>query len=82
MSWINSRHLATDDSAGAAAQSLKSTMDSLGSEPLSDLDQDACIEVLTELIQEDGEKVYRLFWDSGGPGAGADHESIYKFRDR
>jgi len=29
-----------------------------------------------------GKIVYSVFWDSGGPGAGADFEFIYKWRDR
>jgi len=29
-----------------------------------------------------GKIVYNVFWDSGGPGAGADYECIYKWRDR
>jgi hypothetical protein len=49
---------------------------------MSDLDADACVEVVTEILHEEGEWVYRLFWDSGGPGAGAEYEKIYKFRDR
>lgn len=36
---------------------------------------------LSERIYEEGERVLNLFWDSGGPGAGADCESIYKFRN-
>ena len=31
-------------------------------------------------IPNEGEEVYSLVWDSGGPGAGSDSETIYKFR--
>jgi hypothetical protein len=34
---------------------------------------------LRELIIEEGEEVYCLCWDSGGPGAGADCERIYLY---
>lgn len=34
-----------------------------------------------ELIKEQGDCVCSLFWDSGGPGAGADYEQIYKYKD-
>jgi len=40
-----------------------------------------CDEILSELIIEEGEIVYALQWDSGGPGAGAGYEVVYKFRD-
>jgi hypothetical protein len=48
---------------------------------VDELDHEACLKVLSELIFEEGEIVFRLFWDSGGPGRGADEELIYKFRD-
>ena len=32
-----------------------------------------------EKIIEEGEIAYKLYWDSGGPGAGADSEIIYKY---
>lgn len=28
-------------------------------------------------VLEEGELVYSLYWDSGGPGAGAEYESVY-----
>lgn len=34
---------------------------------------------LRDTIIEQGEEVYQLFWDSGGPGAGADSECIYRY---
>ena len=36
---------------------------------------------LQERIYEEGERVLSLFWDSGGPGAGADYEAVYKFQN-
>ncbi|MBD2393545.1 hypothetical protein H6G11_04655 [Cyanobacterium aponinum FACHB-4101] len=33
-----------------------------------------------ELMQEEGEVVYSLCWDSGTPGAGADCELIYSWK--
>jgi hypothetical protein len=30
-------------------------------------------------VLEAGEIAYKLYWDSGGPGAGADFEIIYKY---
>ena len=35
-----------------------------------------------EKIIEEGETAYKLYWDSGGPGAGADYEVIYKYADK
>ena len=43
------------------------------------IDVDAALEVLEELILEQGNVVYRLDWDSGGPGSGADSERVYTF---
>jgi hypothetical protein len=37
-------------------------------------------ETLREKIIEEGEEIYCLCWDSGGPGAGADCERIYLFK--
>jgi hypothetical protein len=28
-----------------------------------------------------GEEVFSVFWDSGAPGAGAEYESVFKWRD-
>ena len=47
---------------------------------MGELNVDECIEILTEIIQEKGEVVYSQYWDSGGPGAGADVDLIYKYR--
>jgi hypothetical protein len=44
-------------------------------------DSDRWVEVLSELIYEEGEDVFRHDWDSGGPGAGANSEIVYRFRD-
>lgn len=33
-----------------------------------------------EDITEYGEQVYSLFWDSGGPGGGAEYEYIYRYQ--
>jgi hypothetical protein len=44
-------------------------------------DIDSWIEVLSEVIGEQGQIVFRHRWDSGGPGAGAGAEIVYKFRD-
>jgi hypothetical protein len=46
-----------------------------------ELDLDTCLNIFFELIREQGEEVCSLYWDSGGPGAGAGTEKIYKFRD-
>jgi len=48
---------------------------------LREFDTRACAEILSELILEEGEIVYSLQWDSGGPAAGAGYEVVYKFRD-
>jgi hypothetical protein len=37
-------------------------------------------EITSELIIEEGEIVYGLQWDSGGPAAGTGYEAVYKFR--
>lgn len=46
-----------------------------------DLDQDFCLELFEEIVLEQGKKVFSSNWDSSGPGAGADSEVIYSFRD-
>jgi hypothetical protein len=48
---------------------------------MGEIDVGECIEILTEIIHEKGEVVFREYWDSGGPGAGADVECIYKYRE-
>jgi hypothetical protein len=48
---------------------------------MGETDIDECIMILTEIIHEQGEVVFREYWDSGGPGAGADVDLIYKYRD-
>lgn len=48
---------------------------------MGEFDTGACAEILSELIMEEGEIVYGLEWDSGGPGAGAGYEAVYKFKD-
>ena len=48
---------------------------------MGEFDTSARAEILSELIIEEGEIVYALQWDSGGPGAGAGYEVVYKFRD-
>ncbi|UCG87838.1 MAG: hypothetical protein JSW71_04630 [Gemmatimonadota bacterium] len=45
------------------------------------IDVDAGLEVLQELILEQGEVVFESCWDSGAPGAGAGTEVLYLFRD-
>jgi hypothetical protein len=49
---------------------------------MAEMDLEACRELVEEMIFEEGQKVYDLYWDSGGSGAGADSEVVYKFRDR
>ena len=44
-------------------------------------DLDIWTEVLPDLIREKGKKVFEHDWDSGGPGAGAGTEVIYRFQD-
>ncbi|HPF72477.1 MAG TPA: hypothetical protein PLX09_02625 [Xanthomonadaceae bacterium] len=46
------------------------------------LDEEAALEVLETLIDEQGEPVYRLDWDSGSPGAGSGCECVYRFADQ
>jgi len=36
----------------------------------------------TEIFCEKGEKVFEQFWDSGGPGAGADSECVFLYEGR
>jgi hypothetical protein len=48
---------------------------------MGEFDTSACAEILSELIIEEGEIVYSLQWDSGGPAAGAGYEVVYKFKD-
>jgi hypothetical protein len=43
-------------------------------------DNENCSEILSELILEEGEIVYDLCWDSGGPAAGGGSEVVCKFR--
>lgn len=40
-----------------------------------------CEEILSEVIMEEGEIIYGLQWDSGGPAIGSGYEIVYKFRD-
>ena len=40
-----------------------------------------CDKILSEVIMEEGEIVYCLYWDSGSPAVGGGYEIIYKFRD-
>jgi hypothetical protein len=47
---------------------------------MGELDHDACLEFLKELVLKEGKTVYSLFWDSGGPGGGAGSEAIIKFK--
>jgi hypothetical protein len=49
---------------------------------MCELDVDACLEILTELIRNDGDPVYSYHWDSGNPGAGAWTDFVFKYRDR
>jgi len=35
-----------------------------------------------EQLMEEQEPVYSMFWDSGGPGAGADAEEVYRWGDK
>ncbi len=44
-------------------------------------DTDIWVEVLTDIIFEKGKQVFVHEWDSGGPGAGAGAEVIYRFQD-
>lgn len=37
---------------------------------------------LYDWVPRYGEEVFSLYWDSGGPGAGAGIESVYRFADR
>jgi hypothetical protein len=39
-----------------------------------------CDEILSELILEEGEIVYVLQWEGGGPCTGGGYEVVYKFR--
>jgi hypothetical protein len=47
-----------------------------------DNDEEFSDEELTERVCEEGDWVLSLHWDSGGPGAGAGVESIYKFKNQ
>ena len=49
---------------------------------MGELDHDANLEFLKELILKEGKTVYSLFWDSGGPGGGAGDEIIIKFKNQ
>jgi len=48
---------------------------------MEDLDVGDCIRMLAEIIHEQGEVVFSIYWDSGNSGAGAGADYIYKFRD-
>ena len=37
------------------------------------------IEMLSEIVMEEGDVIFQHDWDSGGPGAGAGSEIVYKF---
>jgi hypothetical protein len=43
-------------------------------------DREWLMEEITNLILDEGDVVYGLYWDSGGPGAGAGAENIFRFR--
>lgn len=38
-------------------------------------------EELYEQLEEEGQIVYSLYWDSDGPGGGADYEYVYRLHD-
>ncbi len=48
---------------------------------MGELNGDYIVELVSEWVYEEGEKVFDLYWDSGGPGAGADNEIIYLWHD-
>ena len=45
------------------------------------LNIELCLELFFEVLFEEGELVAQHYWDSGGPGAGADSVTVYKYRD-
>lgn len=45
-------------------------------------DWDSISELITDLIYSEGQQVYSMEWDSGGPGAGAGRESVYAWQER
>lgn len=45
------------------------------------MDHENLEELVTEWILDEGKRVFSNDWDSGGPGAGADSELIYLWRD-
>ncbi len=47
---------------------------------MAELDVDICLELITELVRDEGEVVFKNDWDSGGPGAGADSERVYRYK--
>ena len=47
-----------------------------------DLDFGECIEVLSDLIIEHGNVVYRLRWDFGEPTSKPNYETVYKFKNK
>lgn len=44
------------------------------------MDAEVAIDILKEIIIDEGKVVFEAFWDSGGPGAGADSEYVFKYR--
>ena len=45
-------------------------------------DQEAVVRSEAKKIIRFGTVVYELFWDSGGPGAGAESECVFRWRDK
>ena len=48
----------------------------------NDNDEELSDQELGERISEQGERVFSIHWDSGGPGIGAGVDSIYKFKNQ
>ncbi len=49
--------------------------------PPGQRDVEIWIEILSDIVMDDGDISFRHDWDSGGPGAGAGSELVYKFHD-
>ncbi|MEE4135941.1 MAG: hypothetical protein V2I32_07685 [Desulforhopalus sp.] len=49
---------------------------------MSDLDTEACMEIFEAILQEEGNVVFRMSWDSGMPGIGAGSDFIVEFMNR
>jgi hypothetical protein len=47
---------------------------------MSDTEEYKDRQVDAEILEEQGQRVYSMFWDTGGPGGGADYNYVYQYQ--